>query len=117
MISITTRAAKMLREKLARLYMEAGGLDTLSISPEVAGRLKEKLLERCFEAGIGFRMLVVGGECGETAFSMQVDKACEGDLVLETDGIKVFVDRVSAARADDHQLDYVDEAWGSFILR
>ena len=90
----------------------------ISISPEAVNVLKERLVMSCSEAGIGFRVLVAADERGEKTFSIKIDRAQEGDQVLEAEGVKVFVDPASAAQAadSDYELDYIDEPEGGFVL-
>jgi len=89
----------------------------VSTSNEAAKWLREQLVSKCFEAGIGFRMLVSTGESGKATFSIKIDRQHRGDEVIESNGIKVFLDPASAARISDYQLDYQDEPDGGFFLR
>ena len=84
---------------------------------EAAKRLQELLINKCFEAGIGFRMLVNTAEFGEAIFSIKLDRQRREDEVIESNGVKVFLDPVSAARISDYQLDYEDEPGGGFYLK
>jgi Fe-S cluster assembly iron-binding protein IscA len=117
MMNISTRAGKMLKEKLTQIYMEAAGLDVIDINPEMRKMLKEQLVERCLKADIGFRILATRDEHGETTVIIKVDRPGEGDAILEADGIKVFMDPASLTGAAEHELDYVDEPDGKFVLR
>ena len=83
---------------------------------KAAKRLREHLIDKCFEAGIGFR-LVNTAEFGEATFSIKLDRQRRGDEVIESNGVKVFLDPVSAARISDYQLDYEDEPDGGFYLK
>jgi len=89
----------------------------VSTSNEAAKRLREQLINKCFEAGIGFRMLVNTGESGKATFSIKVDMQQQGDEVIESNGVKVFLDPTSAARISNYQLDYQDEPDGGFFLK
>lgn len=89
----------------------------MGISSKAAAVLKQKLLESCFEAGIGFRMLVEKNECGEKTLVIRPDRAREGDEVLELDGIRIFIDRVCASEAAGRELDCLDSPRRSFLLR
>jgi len=88
----------------------------ITISSEAAERLKEQLVHRCFETGIGFRMLVNAGESGEATFSIQLDRQHDGDKVIESGGVRLFLDAPSAARIRKCQLDYTDKPEGGFYL-
>jgi len=89
----------------------------MGITSKATAMLKKKLLESCFEAGIGFRMLVAKNECGEKTLVIKPDRAREGDEVLELDGVRIFIDRASAAQAAGRELDCVDDRRSSFLLR
>lgn len=84
---------------------------------KAAKRLREHLIDKCFEAGIGFRMLVNSGESGKATFSIKLDREYPQDQVIESNGVKLFLDPPSAARISDYQLDYRDEPDGGFFLK
>ena len=84
---------------------------------EAAKRLREQLINKCFEAGIGFRMLVNDAQFSEATFSIKLDRQHRGDEVIESKGVKVFLDPASAARISNYQLDYQDERDGGFFLK
>jgi len=89
----------------------------ITISNKAAERLREQLLHKCFETGIGFRMLVNSGESGKSTLSIKVDKQQPRDEVIDLDRVKVFLDPFSAAQIRDYQLDYQDEPDGGFFLK
>ena len=89
----------------------------MGITSKATAVLKKKLLESCFEAGIGFRMLIEKNEYGEKTLVIKPDKAHEGDEILELDGVRIFIDSASAAQAAGRELDCVDDSRGSFLLR
>lgn len=86
-------------------------------SIKAAKRLREQLIDKCFEADIGFRMLVNASESGKTTFSIKVDRQHQEDEVIESNGVRVFLDPDSAAQISDFQLDYQDGADGGFYLK
>jgi iron-sulfur cluster insertion protein len=62
----------------------------------------------------GLRLRVVGGGC--SGFSYELgweDAAQEGDQVVESGGIKVYVDPNSVQYVGGAQIDYVDSLYGS----
>ena len=83
---------------------------------KAAKRLREHLIDKCFEAGIGFRMLVNSGESGKATFSIKLDRERPQDQIIESNGVKLFLDPASAAQIGDYQLDYRDEPGGGFLL-
>jgi iron-sulfur cluster insertion protein len=62
----------------------------------------------------GLRLRVVGGGC--SGFSYELgweDAAQEGDEVVESSGVKVYVDPNSVQYVGGAQIDYVDSLYGS----
>jgi Fe-S cluster assembly iron-binding protein IscA len=86
-------------------------------SDRAARQLREQLIHKCFEAGIGFRMLVEASESGRTNFSIKVDRQHQEDEAVASNGVRVFLDTVSAAKINDFQLDYQDGLDGGFYLK
>ena len=89
----------------------------VTTSNRAAKRLREQLISKCFEAGIGFRMLVESSKSGQASFSIKVDRQHQEDKVIELNGVRVFLDPDSAAQISDFQLDYKDGADGGFYLK
>lgn len=88
----------------------------IAISNKAIEQLREQLICKCFEAGIGFRVLVDTGESGKETFSIKLDRQCQGDEVVDSNDIKVFLDPFSAARIGKYQLDYNEGHGGGFFL-
>ena len=88
----------------------------VTTSNRAARQLQEQLIHKCFEAGIGFRMLVEASKSGRANFSIKVDRQHQEDEVIESNGVWVFLDPVSAAKISDFQLDYQDGPGGGFYL-
>jgi Fe-S cluster assembly iron-binding protein IscA len=80
-------------------------------------RLREHLIDKCFQVGIGFRVFVNPGESDKATFSIKLDRERPHDQIIESNGVKLFMDPASAARISDYQLDYRDEPDGGFLLR
>jgi iron-sulfur cluster assembly accessory protein len=65
-------------------------------------------------AGHGIRVGVVGGGCSGFQYSMDFEnQARDGDLVLEQDGFKVFVDPMSSMYLQGVTIDYVQGLQGA----
>ena len=57
----------------------------------------------------GLRIRIVGGGCSGMSYELGWDDtATEGDNVVESNGVKVFVDAHSAAYLQGSEIDYVD---------
>ena len=84
---------------------------------KAAKRLREHLIDKCFEVGIGFRVFVNSSESGKSTFSIKLDRERPQDQIIESNGVKLFLDPASAARISDYQLDYLDEPDDGFFLK
>jgi Fe-S cluster assembly iron-binding protein IscA len=98
-------------------HLEGGCSIMLSISGQAAERLRGELIRRCFEIGVGFRIAITTDEVGKSTFSIKFDRQHQGDKVIESDGVKVFLDASSAARIKDYQLNYTDDSEDGFFLK
>lgn len=57
----------------------------------------------------GLRIRIVGGGCSGMSYELGWDDAAvEGDNVVESNGVKVFVDSHSAPYLQGSEIDYVD---------
>ncbi|MDD5701723.1 MAG: hypothetical protein PHU23_06685 [Dehalococcoidales bacterium] len=88
----------------------------IHVSTRAAGKLREELVQKCLDAGIGFRIMVDTDEMGRITSSMRFDRQRQDDLVLDLGGVKLFSDRSSVAYVLDYHLDYLDNPDGGFFL-
>jgi iron-sulfur cluster assembly protein len=64
--------------------------------------------QESIDAGHGLRVAVRGGGCSGFEYALDFDpEPRDNDHVLEYDGLKVFVDSVSARYLDGTEIDYV----------
>jgi len=91
-------------------------MGNIGISTKAVTQLRERMINSCLEAGIGFRMDVSTDESGETTFSIRIDRQRYRDEVIESDGIKIFLDLAGARQIRGYQLDYQDEPEEGFFL-
>lgn len=89
----------------------------MTASEKAVQKLEDYLIRRCLDAGLGFRVANDSHEPGHTVLSIKLDNEHTGDEVITSHGIRIFVDRASAAMLRDCTLDYVDEPTGGFCLR
>ena len=89
----------------------------VTISNKAAERLREQLLHKCLETGIGFRLLASTDESDRVAFSMKVDRQDQRDKVIDLGGVKVFFDPSFTGQISKYQLDYRDEPDSGFFLK
>ena len=88
----------------------------VTASERAVEKLREQLLHKVLEANIGFRILITNDEYGVATFSIKIDRQRKGDEVIRAGGVKLFLDRPSAARIGDYQLDYQDGLNDGFFL-
>ncbi|MDP3936507.1 MAG: iron-sulfur cluster assembly accessory protein [Deltaproteobacteria bacterium] len=70
--------------------------------------------EREKKHGYGLRVRVIGGGCSGLQYQMGLEEApVEDDKVVESFGMKVFVDQKSAAFLAGTQIDFVHDLNGS----
>ena len=89
----------------------------LTASNKAIEKLQQKLLQTCFEMGIGFKVFAQTDESGKATFSIKVAKQKRGDEVKELDGIKIYLNTASAAKLGNYELDYLDQPDGGFFLK
>ena len=88
----------------------------ITVTPRAAEELKNLAKEEGKE-GYGLRMAVVGGGCSGFQYSMAFDEhPQENDHVVESNGIRVFVDPQSAPYLRGAEVDYVEGFNGGFRI-
>ncbi|MBI1820053.1 MAG: iron-sulfur cluster insertion protein ErpA [Nitrospirae bacterium] len=81
---------------------------------EKAGEKVKELLEAEQKTGYGLRVQVSGGGCSGFQYGMTFEeKANDGDQVIESHGIKLFVDSQSVPLLDGVKVDYVESVQGA----
>jgi iron-sulfur cluster assembly accessory protein len=74
----------------------------------------QTLFQQETATGHGLRIFVQGGGCAGLQYGMAFeDTAREGDTVVETRGIRLFVDPFSARHLEGACIDYQDSAMGA----
>lgn len=89
----------------------------ITASDNAIKKLKEGLIQRCSDVGLGYRVVKNSDESGHAVFSMKLDKERPGDEVVASQGISIFLDPASAALVKDCELDYLDEPTDGFYLK
>jgi iron-sulfur cluster assembly protein len=81
----------------------------LIIITEAAARKVTDVLRQQNKLGYGLRIYVRGGGCSGLTYGLSLEKEPEpNDLVVEQNGIKVFVDGFSAEYIKGSVVDYVE---------
>ncbi len=85
----------------------------LSLSDAAASKLQELTKEET-NPNIGLRVYVYSGGCSGYRYGMMLEDApTPEDQILETSGIKVYVDTQSIGLLQGAQIDYVDTLMGA----
>ncbi len=85
----------------------------ITVTDAAASKIKS-LLEQQGKPEYGLRMRVVGGGCSGLQYQLNFEeKANPTDRVLETKGIKIFIDMKSSLYLVGSELDYVDGLMGA----
>jgi iron-sulfur cluster assembly protein len=83
---------------------------TESAAKGLAGLLREKGLSGGSQ---GLRLAVERGGCAGLQYSMTLSDAASGDQVIESYGVRVFVDPDSESHLDGCTLDFSDDLTGA----
>src|SRR5256714_9328860 len=84
------------------------GAQMLSLTEAAAGKVKE-LLEQEGRSDIALRVAVQPGGCSGLRYAMYLDdETSDGDQAAEQFGVRVVVDRMSAAYLSEAKIDFVD---------
>ncbi len=93
------------------------GDDLLSVEFEVTPIASQKIhaiIEKENKVGFGLRIRAASGGCSGTQYQLGLDeKESEGDAVLLSNGVKVFIDPESAEVIQVGKLDYIEGPQGS----
>jgi iron-sulfur cluster assembly accessory protein len=85
----------------------------LSLTDAAAGKLRELTAEET-NPNIGLRVYVYSGGCSGFRYGMMIeDSPTEDDQLLESNGVRVYVDGKSVDLLKGSQIDYVDTLMGA----
>ena len=80
----------------------------ITLTEKAAQKVQSLMLEEGKPEG-GLRIRVVGGGCSGMSYELGWDdEAAEGDSVIESNGIKLYVDQHSAPYVAGSEIDFVD---------
>jgi iron-sulfur cluster insertion protein len=86
----------------------------INVTPAAASKISELLVEENKE-NAGLRVFVQGGGCSGFQYGLMIDEG-EGDqttdAVIETNGVKLLVDPISARYLAGAEVDFVDNITG-----
>lgn len=86
----------------------------IHVTPAAASKINELLVEEN-KVGAGLRVFVQGGGCSGFQYGLMIDEG-EGDAstdaVIESNGVKLLVDPISARYLSGAEVDFVDNVTG-----
>ena len=86
----------------------------LILTDNAAGEVKKFIEAENVGNDGGLRVRVVPGGCSGFQYGMNIEEAPQAtDEVVESSGLRVFVDMFSAQYLDNVQIDYVNSVMGS----
>jgi iron-sulfur cluster insertion protein len=92
----------------------------ISVTPIAAEKIGELLSEEQ-KAGAGLRVFVQGGGCSGFQYGLMIEDdgaSPDSDMVVESNGVTLFVDPISARYLKGAEVDFVDNlAGGGFTIR
>jgi iron-sulfur cluster assembly accessory protein len=87
---------------------------TLTLTDVAASEVKKFIDAESVGADGGLRVRVVPGGCSGFQYAMNIEEAPQTtDEIVETGGLRVFVDMFSAQYLENVQIDYVNSVMGS----
>lgn len=86
----------------------------IELSAAAAAQLLVLVEEKGLDSGsAGLRLAVEKGGCAGLQYAMSIGPSQEGDIVIERDGAKLYIDRESLEWLDGCQIDYEDGLAGA----
>jgi Fe-S cluster assembly iron-binding protein IscA len=89
----------------------------ITTSKRAAKKLKDEMVQKCLNVGLGYRIIGKIPESGRVMLYMELDKEHSGDEVIVSHGIRIFLDPTNAELLKDCELDFIDGPTGGFWLR
>ncbi len=85
----------------------------VTLTPKASQKVKE-FIEAEKKTGSGLRVYVAGGGCSGFSYGLSLDsETSDDDVVVEVDGVKVFIDSASAQYLKGSKIDYIEDLMGS----
>jgi iron-sulfur cluster assembly accessory protein len=92
----------------------------VSVTPLAAEKINELLAEEQ-KAGSGLRVFVQGGGCSGFQYGLMIEEngaQPDSDQVIESNGVRLFIDPISVRYLKGAEVDFVDNmAGGGFTIR
>jgi Fe-S cluster assembly iron-binding protein IscA len=86
-------------------------------SEKAVEKLKEEMIRRLGNVGLGFRICQDSDEAGICRLILKLDTKKQNDETVDVQGIRLFLDPCNSAQLKNLVLDYNEDISGCFILR
>jgi iron-sulfur cluster assembly protein len=84
----------------------------VTLTPNAAKMVRDILAKEESDS-LALRVYVAGGGCSGLQYGMALDDPMEGDLSIDSDGIRVVIDPESLRFIEGAEIDYVDSLMGA----
>jgi iron-sulfur cluster assembly protein len=97
-----------------KIISKTANTDLVSMSPTAVAQLKELISQQeNASEQLGLRVFVYPGGCSGMSYGMAFeDQPAEDDYTILVDGVKLYVDEMSASYVGGAQIDYEDSLMG-----
>ena len=87
---------------------------SITLTPKAAEKVRQLMQQPDQEEATGLRVKVVGGGCSGLTYQVALEKqASDDDHVLESEGIKIYLDPKSKLFVSGTEIDYHESMMGS----
>ena len=101
-----------INEEIKKNYVDVKGKD-LVLTPKAVEKVKE-FQEKMNKENYGLRVEVIPGGCSGQTYGMDFDeKPKDNDVIIEQDGIKVFISKEDLSLIKGSKIDYLDTLQGA----
>jgi iron-sulfur cluster assembly protein len=87
----------------------------ITITEKAAEKIKAAI-EKQGKKDAALRLYVSGGGCSGFQYGLAFDEKNDGDQVIESQGVRVLVDRESVQYLDGSEVDYVESVMGEGFM-
>ena len=90
----------------------------MNVSLLALEKLKQNLIDNCFNAEVGYRVIAIKGNDKDVIVNLKIDMMREGDRVVVANQLKLFIGPDSAGYfTSDCELDYIYGPQSGFVLK
>lgn len=87
---------------------------TITVTPNAVSEVQKFMAEQGATETAGLRVAVLPGGCSGFQYGLNIeDEAQEDDEILESNGVRLFIDAFSAQYLNGVEIDYVTTMMGS----